>query len=232
MFFIPFAKNTDYKVFAILALTVVVFTAIVNGYNTHYFKQFLDPINPLVAIITSVIAGFLILNDLSEKKRFYIFRGINIVNILLYTLLIIIFALLAILVDLLYPFPKNINIPFPQSLMFYPAIAFFVEVLLHLVPLALLLRLLPRLLESLKSNRVLWVAISITALIEPTYQMMNMWADPLEKIVVVWISLLLFNVIQLLIFKKFDFISMYGFRLGYYAIWHVVWGYYRLELLF
>ena len=37
---------------------------------------------------------------------------------------------------------------------------------------------------------------------------------------------------QLLIFKKYDFNSMYAFRLVYYLFWHIGWGHLRLRLLF
>ena len=37
---------------------------------------------------------------------------------------------------------------------------------------------------------------------------------------------------ELLIFKRYDFIAMYAFRLVYYLIWHIVWGYARLRSLF
>jgi hypothetical protein len=42
----------------------------------------------------------------------------------------------------------------------------------------------------------------------------------------------LINLCQLLIFRRYDFISMYTFRIAYYMLWHVLWGYARLRLLF
>ena len=47
-------------------------------------------------------------------------------------------------------FPKDINVPAPQSLLFYPAIGYVVEVVFHALPLALLLVALDRLPEKLK----------------------------------------------------------------------------------
>jgi len=45
-------------------------------------------------------------------------------------------------------------------------------------------------------------------------------------------NILLINLFQLSIFKRYDFVSMYSFRLVYYAIWHIVWGVVRLNLFF
>ena len=50
--------------------------------------------------------------------------------------------------------------------------------------------------------------------------------------VCVFLNILLINLFQLLIFKRYDFVSMFSFRLAYYAIWHIAWGYVRLNLLF
>ena len=39
-------------------------------------------------------------------------------------------------------------------------------------------------------------------------------------------------VLQLYVFRRFDFASMYSFRLVYYAWWHILWGTIRLSVLF
>jgi len=44
-----------------------------------------------------------------------------------------------IIVDLITIFPADTNRPFPDSLFFYPIFGFVVEVIFHLLPLALLL---------------------------------------------------------------------------------------------
>lgn len=37
---------------------------------------------------------------------------------------------------------------------------------------------------------------------------------------------------RLALFKRYDFVTMYTFRLVYYLLWHIVWGVIRLRLLF
>jgi hypothetical protein len=46
------------------------------------------------------------------------------------------------------------------------------------------------------------------------------------------LHIFLLNLCQLAIFKRYDFVSMYSFRLMYYLLWHIVWGVIRLKLLF
>ena len=44
--------------------------------------------------------------------------------------------------------------------------------------------------------------------------------------------LMVFGVAQVWMFWRFGFVWMLGFRLAYYALWHLAWGALRLELLF
>ena len=46
------------------------------------------------------------------------------------------------------------------------------------------------------------------------------------------VHLVVFGVAQVWVFWRFGFVWMLGFRLAYYALWHIVWGAARLELLF
>jgi hypothetical protein len=147
--------------------------------------------------------------------------------------LAILFALPTILVDISVRFPEDLNILFPQSLLFYPAIAYVVEVLFHLLPLSLLLIVLTSIFKKVDQNKVIWFCILIVALLEPAYQTIGFIEQyPLWTVIYVGLHVFLFNVVQLSIFKRYDFISMYSFRLVYYILWHIVWGYARLPVLF
>jgi hypothetical protein len=46
------------------------------------------------------------------------------------------------------------------------------------------------------------------------------------------VHLTILGLVQLWVFWRFGFAWMLGFRLAYYALWHVVWGAARLEVLF
>ncbi len=128
-------------------------------------------------------------------------------------------------------YPADINIPFPRSLLFYPTIGFIVEISFHLLPLAAGIFALSRF-TKLPKRKVVWVSIFATSALEPLYQMWFSNHDSLITLIYTGIHVFLFSLVQLLVFKRFGFISMYGFRLVFYAIWHVAWGTLRLDLLF
>ena len=67
---------------------------------------------------------------------------------------------------------------------------------------------------------------------EPTYQILFMPDFPVWATAGVWINLFLFNIYQLRAFKNYGFISMYVCRIFYYLIWHILWGHFRLDVLF
>jgi hypothetical protein len=48
----------------------------------------------------------------------------------------------------------------------------------------------------------------------------------------VFLNVWVINMVQLALFKRYDFVSMYAFRLMYYLLWHIAWGHARLGLLF
>jgi hypothetical protein len=142
-------------------------------------------------------------------------------------------GLIIILLDLKAIFPEDVNRPFPDSLLFYPIFGFVVEVIFHLLPLALFLFILSSIF-NLDFEKVIWPCILVVALLEPTFQTILGFSKPYPTwvTVCVFVNILLINLFQLSIFKRYDFVSMYSFRLVYYAIWHILWGQLRLGLLF
>jgi hypothetical protein len=42
----------------------------------------------------------------------------------------------------------------------------------------------------------------------------------------------LFGLVQLCLLRRYGYLPMLWFRLGYYLLWHLLWGAARLELLF
>ena len=123
---------------------------------------------------------------------------------------------------------KVANVPMPWSLLFYPAIALVVEVFFHTTPLALLFASLRSIARS-SSDRIAWVCILLVSLLEPTYQLWFQLAGQslswLEAYV--WTQVWAINLVQLYLFRRFGFVSMFGMRLVYYLDWHIVWEYLR-----
>ena len=143
-------------------------------------------------------------------------------------------ALVMILFDSRIALPEGINRPFPESLLFYPTIGFVVEILFHVLPLTLLLLLMTSIFKGLTFEQIIWPCILLVALLEPIFQTSFSLSGEYPWTAVIFIALhnFLFNFVQLALFKRFDFVSMYSFRLVYYLLWHIVWGVMRLQRLF
>ena len=147
------------------------------------------------------------------------------------TLSAVLFGITIIIVDLLATFPQDLNVSFPQSLLFYPSIGFVVEVVFHLLPLTIMLGILSLVFNT---KKVFWPVLIFISLLEPAYQaslglggQLTTWRD-----LYVVMHIFFINLVQLWLFKRYDFLSMYFFRVVYYLLWHVGWGYLRLQLLF
>jgi hypothetical protein len=136
-------------------------------------------------------------------------------------------AVPVVVVDLFGGFPEGINVRAPESLAFYPAIAVVAEMVFHVVPLALVARVIR---ESKEAPRA---ALAVAALGEPTLQVL--WGagqSPSWANAYVGVHLLAFNAVEIVVLRRFGFLPTYAFRVAYYAIWHLAWGHARLTLLF
>lgn len=123
-------------------------------------------------------------------------------------------------------FSDSINILFPYSIIFYPFIGIVAEILFHIIPIYLLLKFSDS--KNIKSS-----FIFIVALIEPLFQIIFFLGNnPFIFTIYLGLHIFFFNIIQLVTYKRNGFWAMYGLRLMYYLFWHILWGYYRLQILF
>lgn len=229
------ANRTQYLVYFGISLLVLGFAGILYFSNRQIFDRFFGKINPLIAFPLAIGLGFLLLTYFLSNQWFIIFDMENLKWALRYSGLALLLGLIMILVDTRIRFPADTNIFFPESLLFYPAIGFLAEILFHVVPMGLFLFFLNSTFKNPDLNSLIWVGILLISLIEPVYHMTNMAASnsyPLWGIIYVGVHVFIINFVQLLMFRKFDFISMYSFRLTYYLVWHIGWGYIRLIILF
>jgi hypothetical protein len=67
---------------------------------------------------------------------------------------------------------------------------------------------------------------------EPTFQVLLERTASAWGTTYTWIHVYAVACMQLYVFRRFDFVSMYCFRLLYYAYWHVFWGVVRLDVLY
>jgi hypothetical protein len=215
---------------AVLALTTTLYLA-----DEHVFQRYFGRIDPLIAFLVIVVTGAILLSVLLSRGWFVIYQRANRNGLYLATGLATLLGTVIIIVDSIIRFPADLNVSFPSSLLFYPVIGYLVELLFHIVPLVVLLIALSLIAKDASRERLVWISIVVVALLEPIYQTVYVtyparfpeWA---EAYIVVHIFLI--NLAQLYIFKSYDFVSMYVFRLVYYLFWHIGWGYVRLQVLF
>jgi hypothetical protein len=141
-------------------------------------------------------------------------------------------AVAIVVADLIIRYPEDTNVPVPTALLFYPAVGLVAEIVFHVVPLAILLLTLSPLARRLGRERTVWLGIVLVAILEPTFQVLFegsalRWADAYT-----WLHVFAIALLQLYVFRRYDFVSMVSFRLFYYAYWHIVWGTIRLKVLF
>jgi hypothetical protein len=229
------SHRSQYLVFAGLSLGALGFATILYYSNRLLFQRFLGRTNPLIPFLCAIALGFISLSWLLSQRWFVIYAKGNLSGRLGASGLAALLGIIMILVDTRIVFPAGTNVPFPASLLFYPAIGFLAEILFHMLPLTVLLAILNLILKNANPETMIWISILIASLLEPVYQTMNMASSgqfPLWAVIYVGFHVFTINLFQLLAFKRYDFISMYSFRLVYYMFWHIGWGYVRLRLLF
>lgn len=83
----------------------------------------------------------------------------------------------------------------------------------------------------LVTTRRVTVCIVLVAAIEAVYQaVVTRTAGVMTGVVA--LHLFLFGLVELSVYRRFDFVSMFVFRISYYAYWHLAWAHFRLEWLF
>ena len=200
--------------------------------HSSVFGRFLGPLHPALAV---GIAAFLALPALAFLIRRHSYRtlgpGAARRGVASAAAFAAIFAVGAIAADLVLRYPETINVPLPQAFLVYPVMALIVELLFHVALLGLVLLLLRPLAAKAGERRVMWTAIALVALAEPILQVVLAgtlsWTELYTAI-----SVFLFGIVQLTLFRRYGVLSMLAMRLFYYLLWHIAWGHLRLDLLF
>jgi len=225
-------NRSQFIIFLAISFVLTSFTVVLFLFDPLIFQRFLGNINPILIFALIVLLGFVLLAYLLSTGLFDIFKRENLRGLLLSSILALPFVIAAILIDLTFPWGADINTLLPESLFFYPTMGFVVEILFHTLPLTLLLLLLTSLFKNADSEKIILVCILLISILEPIYQAGFSAGHPLWIMVIDGIRLFFFSLVQLNIFKRYDFASMYSFRLVYYFIWHIIWGTLRLPILF
>lgn len=228
-------EKLQYQVLACLSIIVLGLTGLVYSFDNLVFQRFLDGINPLIAGFSIIVLALVLFSLLLSESWFAIYKKENLKGLFYSSGLAALFGLIAIIVDFSTRFyPADINILFPKSLLFYPAIGFYAETVFQVLPLTLTLIILTPLSKKKSSKKIIWIGIFVASLFEPIFQTLPLISGqfPLWFASFEFLRIFLFVLSQLTFFKRYDFVTMYWFRIVYYIFWHIVWGYLRLELLF
>lgn len=224
----------QFQVFTALSIGIAVWAQLGYLLNKNMFRNYFGEVYPLLVILLLSFLGILMMGFLFARGYFTVFSKTSARARSLGFVLAAGLASMAILVDVMVKFPADMNLLFPESVFFYPAIGFCVEIVFHILPLSILLWTFTGLFRQTDSVKILWLSIFIVAFIEPIFQVVSGFSAEPPAWVSFWVGfhVFLINLTQLLIFKSYGFVWMYLFRLVYYFFWHVAWGYFRLQMLY
>ncbi len=222
----------QYVAYGAIVAALSVLLAFTDG---AVYRRFTGNVSPLGTYLAAAVLGAAVLYCMLKRRWFSILKRGGPAERWRVPALAFVFGVIIAVADWVIVFPEGMNVPFPRSLIFYPVIGFIVEVFFHLLPLGLLLYVISKTFGVTRAAGSRGFSIVIVSLLEPLYQAVNMY-DPHRyspgTVAFVFVHVWLVNLSGLWFLRKYDFISMYTFRLFYYLCWHVIWGYLRLGLLF
>jgi hypothetical protein len=211
---------------------VAAFTVILGRRQPRLFKPYFANVSPLLVIIAAILIAAACLAML-RSHGFEVVRPDHDSRWFVFCLALpASLAVPAILADIVLRFPQRLNVPMPEAALFYPAIGYVAEVAFHLLPLTLLLLLLTAGTNRRPSRWLFGTALLLVACIEPVFQLVYGGHAAIALQGFVALQVFAYGGVSLWVFRRYDFTSMYVFRLVYYAFWHVLWGALRLRLLF
>ena len=223
----------QYAAYLALSLVALVFVVILLPSSGVYFRRFFGKTNAILVIVVGSVIGAAALWVLQSSYEFVILKGrTTLRGVALSAVLATVLAVAIVIADFIIRYPQDTNVPVPQALLFYPSVGFVAEIIFHVLPLVLLLLALNPLVGRFGTERVVWLAILLVAVLEPTFQVLFEGKAFTWGAAYTWIHVFAIAFLQLYVFRRFDFVSMYSFRLFYYAYWHILWGVIRLEVLF
>jgi hypothetical protein len=223
----------QYAAYFALSLVALIFIVILLPSSGAYFRRFFGETNAILVIVVASVVGAAALWVLQSSYEFDLLKGrTTLRGVALSAVLATVLAVAIVIADFIIRYPQDTNVPVPQALLFYPAVGFVAEIIFHVLPLVLLLLALTPLVGRLGRERVVWLGILLVAVLEPTFQVLFEGKAFTWGAAYTWIHVFVIAFLQLYMFRRFDFVSMYSLRLFYYAYWHILWGVIRLEVLF
>jgi hypothetical protein len=225
----------DRPAFWALAAAAALGALVLGAIDREPFERFLGPIPAPAAVAVAAGAGIVALEVLTRRGWCPPRDQLDRRTAALLVGAAAVLAGAAISFDLAVPFDEDMNVTWPESMLFYPTMAFLAEVALHLVPLAILAATTPapRSGRAAPGRATALTAIVAVATVEAGLQTASALAGP-DRRAALFVAphLVVIGVVELLGFRRNGFAALVTFRLTYYLLWHVVWGPVRLGLLF
>lgn len=210
--------------------------AISTQWSPADFEPYFGGLNPLVAFgLVLFLAGLSLRYLASSDWLMILKRPVTSDRFVKVCSLATLLAFVMIGADTVLRLPTDINVPPPQALLFYPVMAYVAESAFHVIPLGVLLLFLTCFdLPEAKRRSALVACMIVVSVFEPVFQVLPSVAGPQPVLTTAFVSVhvLVFNLFALGLFFRYDFITTYVFRIVYYLVWHIIWGYARLSLLF
>jgi hypothetical protein len=226
-------RGWQYAAYFALSLVALLFVVVLLPSSSVYFRRFFGEMNAIVVTVVASIVGAASLWVLQSNYGFVLLRGrMTLRGMMVSAALATVLGVAIVVADLIIRYPQDTNVPVPQALLFYPAVGFVAEIVFHILPLTVLLLMLKLLAGRIGGEQVTWIGIVLVAVVEPTFQVLFGEKGFTWGAVYTWVHVFAIAFLQLYVFRRFDFVSMYSFRLFYYVYWHILWGVIRLEVLF
>jgi hypothetical protein len=209
---------------------VVAGVAAVDSIRPGHFAPYAGPLHPVLAAAVVYGAGALALAGLERRFDMPVLdRSLSLRDRAVAVACAVPFMIFVTAVDLGVGYPADLNVPLPEALAFYPLIGVVAQQALHVVPFALLLLVLSRI-PSLAAEARAWLAIALVPALEAAFQVVGDRSGGGALVPLTVVHLYAFGGVELWLLSRYDYASMYLFRLAYYAWWHVLWGTLRLSL--
>jgi hypothetical protein len=218
-----------YRPWVAISVAATASAALLRLSGDSSFERFLGGMPPALAVAAAGVAGLGALDSL-ERRGFWqrACRSRTVHGLAFASVALLPFAAAAIVADLAAGFPRDTNVPWPQAWLLYPSIALVAETAFHLLPLAGLAWATGSRLHGRSIDARTMALVLPVAAVEPMVQMALGTGLPAFTVVHVYA----FGVVQLLLLRRYGYLPMLWFRLGYYLLWHILWGAARLELLY
>lgn len=213
---------------ACLAAVVASIVLVMMGSKAHVsVLGIAHPLGPMMAVVGLGFAGWLVLARKSwipaQTEGLGGYRPAALIGVAL--------PIPVIIVDWLGGFERGINAPPPDAFLFYPSIALVAEFVFHIAPLTV--AAIPAFFIHRAERALKFCGLGAAVAIEPILQVV--WGaeiSPGWANAYVGVHLLAFNVVGVYLLRRFGILRVLLYRLSYYLVWHILWGYIRLDLLF